>query len=64
MKSSAWLIGGLVLAAMLWAGDVWKDKKPVDWPQKDLQKFLTKSAWSKTVPMQMDSRSVRKALMM
>ena len=45
-------IGDVVLT--LGAGDVWKEKKPADWPQKDLQKFLTKSAWSKTVPMQMD----------
>jgi hypothetical protein len=54
MKSSAWVIGGLALAATLWAGDLWKDKKPADWQEKDVQKFLTKSPWAKTVPMQMD----------
>jgi hypothetical protein len=54
MKGSAWVIGGLVFAATLWAGDVWKDKKPADWQEKEVQKFLTKSPWSKTVQMQMD----------
>ena len=54
MKSSAWVIGGFALAASLWAGDVWKEKQPADWQEKDVQKFLTKSPWSKTVPMQMD----------
>jgi hypothetical protein len=54
MKSTLWVLGGLALAATVWAGDVWKDKKPADWPEKDLTKFLSKSPWSKTVPMQMD----------
>ena len=55
MKGSIWLWGGLALAATGWAGDPWKDKKPADWSDKDLQKFLNKSPWAKTVPMQFDS---------
>ena len=27
MKSSLWVVGGLALAATVWAGDAWKDKK-------------------------------------
>ena len=54
MKSAMWVFGGLALAATVWAGDIWKDKKPADWPEKDLTKFLSKSPWAKSVPMQMD----------
>jgi len=63
MKSSLWVFGGLALAATVWAGDVWKDKKPADWPEKDLTKFLSKSPWAKSVPMQMDSGRMSNARM-
>jgi len=59
MKASVLVFGGLALAATVWAGDPWKDKKPADWSDKDVQKFLTKSPWSKTVPMTFDSSGGR-----
>jgi len=54
MKSNAknwvlWFVAAAVLANVAWAGDVWKDKKPADWSQKDMEKFLTRSPWARTV---------------
>ena len=54
MKRILGVLGVFVLAATVWASDPWKDKKPADWSEKDLQKFLVKSPWVKTVPMQFD----------
>lgn len=36
-------------AAVLLAGDPWKDKKSADWTDKDSAKVLTDSPWAKTV---------------
>ncbi len=54
MKSNAkhcvlWFVAAAVLANVAWAGDVWKDKKPADWSQKEMEKFLTRSPWARTV---------------
>ena len=54
MKLSAkqWMMGivaTVALANVVWAGDVWKEKKPADWSQKDMEKFLTRSPWARTV---------------
>lgn len=54
MKSDAkhyllWFVAVTVLANIAWAGDVWKDKKPADWSQKEMEKFLTRSPWARTV---------------
>jgi len=32
-----------------WASDAWKDKKPSDWTEKQMDKFMTSSPWSNTV---------------
>jgi len=37
--------GALALAAVAFAGDVWKDKPYESWDQKDLQKILNDSPW-------------------
>jgi hypothetical protein len=54
MKGWMLAAGGLALAMSVWAGDAWKDKKPADWTEKDLTKFLTRSPWAKSVAMEMD----------
>jgi thiamine biosynthesis protein ThiC len=56
MKNSVWILGGLAVAATAYAGEVWKDKQPAEWQEKELSKFLAKSPWAKTVAMQMDPR--------
>jgi hypothetical protein len=37
------------LVSVAWASDAWKDKKPADWTQKQMDKFLTSSPWANTV---------------
>jgi len=54
MRSNAkhwalWWVTAAVLANLTWAGDVWKDKKPADWSQKEMDRFLTRSPWARTV---------------
>jgi hypothetical protein len=41
------IFGSLVNSAF--GADPWKDKKPADWTEKDLQQILNKSPWAKTV---------------
>jgi hypothetical protein len=61
MKSAVWILAGLVLSAMAWAGEIWKDKQPAEWPEKQLARFLSKSPWAKTVTTQKDPRRVSSA---
>ena len=49
MRRAVWLAGLLALTA--WAGDFWKDKKPEEWSANEVERFLSKSPWSKTVPL-------------
>ena len=54
MKSDAkrWLlcfVATAVFVNVAWAGDVWKEKKPADWSPKEMEKFLTRSPWARTV---------------
>lgn len=44
-----WFVTVAVLANVAWAGDVWKEKKPADWSPKEMEKFLTRSPWARTV---------------
>jgi hypothetical protein len=43
------MAAALLLAFVVFAGDVWKDKKYTDWDQKDVAKILTDSPWARTV---------------
>lgn len=43
------MIAAAALVSVAWASDAWKDKKPGDWTQKQMEKFLTNSPWSNTV---------------
>jgi hypothetical protein len=38
-------------AALLLAGDPWKDKKSDDWTEKDVAKILTNSPWAKSLTL-------------
>ena len=54
MKSDAkrwvlWFVAAAVTANVAWAGDVWKEKKPADWSPKEMERFLTRSPWARTV---------------
>jgi hypothetical protein len=43
------VVAAAALATVAWASDAWKDKKPADWTQKQMDKFMTSSPWSNTV---------------
>jgi hypothetical protein len=43
------IVTGVALVSVAWAADAWKDKKPAEWTQKQMDKFLTNSPWSNTV---------------
>jgi hypothetical protein len=43
------LLACLVLAATAWAGDPWKDKTYKEWDEKDVNKILADSPWSRPV---------------
>jgi len=54
MKSDAkrwvlWFVAAAITANAAWAGDVWKAKNPADWSPKEMEKFLTRSPWARTV---------------
>jgi hypothetical protein len=40
------------MALAAWAGDFWKDKKPEQWSGSEVETFLSKSPWSKTVALE------------
>lgn len=44
----------LVITAPLFAGDVWKEKKPSEWSAEDAKRVVTKSPWAKEAPAQMN----------
>jgi hypothetical protein len=48
-KSAILSIVAATLVSVGWASDAWKDKKPADWTQKQMDKFMTNSPWSNTV---------------
>lgn len=43
------LIFAAMVAVPLLAGDPWKDKKPAEWNEKEVQAVLTRSPWAKEV---------------
>jgi hypothetical protein len=55
------VVGAAALASLAWAGDVWKDKKPADWSEKDMKKFLTNSPWARTVQPAMNAAQMEGA---
>lgn len=51
------MLAVVALVNASWAGDAWKDKKPADWSEKDMHKFMTNSPWSRTVQPSMAQMS-------
>jgi hypothetical protein len=49
--------GMLVLAALVFAGDVWKTKPYQQWDAKDIQKILEDSPWSKLIQVDANWKS-------
>jgi len=52
MRRMVWTVGFLTLSLAMWAGDFWKDKKPEEWSASEVQAFLGKSPWAKTVELE------------
>ena len=46
-KLMSLVAAGLLMSAVTYASDAWKDKDFQNWDQKDVQKILTDSPWSK-----------------
>lgn len=42
-------LGILLMAALAWASDPWKDKSYQQWDQKDISKVLNNSPWAKEI---------------
>ncbi len=51
----ATLSGGCFAAWGFAPGDVWNEKPRDEWPQKDVQRLLTKSPWAKVTAPDMDT---------
>lgn len=51
MRAKAVALILLTVAAVVWAGDPWKDKPYTQWDEKDLRKILNDSPWCRTVNM-------------
>ena len=63
MKLSAihWVMSTVAVLALVnaaWAGDAWKTKKPAEWSEKEMHKFMTNSPWTRTVQPSMNQMSM------
>lgn len=56
-RSALFALGAAALPAPAFAADPW-EKEPAQWTEKDMQKILTDSPWSKTVSVAMGGPSV------
>jgi hypothetical protein len=56
-------LGILLMAALAWASDPWKDKSYQQWDQKDISKVLNSSPWVKEVTVSASWKDGRRAQM-
>jgi hypothetical protein len=60
-SKSKWVMCSVAVLAMAsagWAGDAWKTKKPSEWSEKEMHKFMTNSPWTRTVQSSMNQMSM------